>query len=61
MSANRSPDDAAIIRRLIDEMFQSMEAGDQRRVEQIQRDLRDVIGRRVPAHSTIRGIRPLGG
>jgi hypothetical protein len=57
MSADRSPDDAAVIRRLIDQLFQSLEAGDTRRAEQIQNELRDVIGRRTPTHSTIRAIR----
>jgi hypothetical protein len=54
MSADRSPDDAALIRHLIDQLFQCLEAGDTRKAAQIQNELRDVIGRRTPSHSTIR-------
>jgi hypothetical protein len=57
MSADRSPDDAALIRRLIDQLFQCLEAGDTRKAAQIQNELRDAIGRRTPTHSTIRAIR----
>jgi hypothetical protein len=57
MTADRSPDDAATIRRLIDRLFQCLEAGDTRGAEQIQAELRDIIGRRTPTHSTIRAIR----
>ena len=57
MSANRSRDDADLIRHLIDELFHFLEEGDTDKVEQIQRELRDVIGRRTPTHSSIRAIR----
>ena len=56
-SADRSPDDAALIRQLIDELFHCLEAGDSGRVLELQRQLRDVIGRRTPTHSTLRPIR----
>ena len=57
MSADRSPEDAALIRRLIDELFHCVQAGDEKRADAIQRELRDVIGRRTPDHSTIRDVR----
>jgi hypothetical protein len=57
MSADQSQDDAALIRRLIDELFRRAEEGDNDKVDQIQRKLRDVIGQRTPTHSTIRPVR----
>ncbi len=57
MAADPSHDDATLIRQLIDEMFVSAEKGDTARVDEIQRALRDVIGRRAPTHSTIRDLR----
>jgi hypothetical protein len=57
MSADQSQDDAALIRRLIDELFRLAEQGDTDRVDRVQRQLRDVIGHRTPTHSTIRPVR----
>jgi len=50
-------DDATLIRELIDEMFACAEKGDTARVDEIQSELRDVIGRRAPSKSTIRDLR----
>jgi len=52
-----SHDDAALIRSLIDEMFLCAQKGDTARVDQIQSELRDVIGRRAPTQSSIRDLR----
>ena len=57
MGADQSQDDAALIRRLIDELFRQAEEGDTDKIDQIQRKLRDVIGHRTPTHSTIRPVR----
>jgi hypothetical protein len=47
-------DDVLLVRVLVDELFRYEEAGDHESVARIQRELRDVIGRRVPSQSTVR-------
>jgi hypothetical protein len=59
MSSSDPPqvvDDASIVRILIDELLRSKEAGDDRAVERINRELRDIMGRRVLPRSTIRPV-----